>query len=206
MAPAYEILTRLPLGYHETLQDHAETRFTREAGVTIGRPLVARLQREDFPPSFLSRVDLDAWHYFSIRFPFDLEEAAPGLRYVEAQYEVALTEVAVIALQLGVVPLAESAKAIPEGEQLTLFGLGHPSFRWRLRAAEHGELAEGSRVARAVMQIPPGLGTLEGVIRVSAVLDDDTLPGRPLDVHEPEPFPFELNLSGGGFTTDPRRS
>ncbi|MCD0452456.1 hypothetical protein LO762_25190 [Actinocorallia sp. API 0066] len=203
MAPAFEVVARLPLGHREPLLNHAGTRFARAAGVAIGKPMIAPLAHTDLPPSFLAKVDLDAWNYVSVRFPFDLEEASRGFRYLEARYEVALTELEVTALQLGVLPMNEPEPAIPEGEKLLLFGLGQARFKWLLRASEQGKLTEGSRVARAVIQTPPDLGELRGEINVAALLDDLGVPGHPLKIHQPEPLPFALDLKAGRFIVGP---
>ncbi|ACY96748.1 MULTISPECIES: hypothetical protein [Thermomonospora] len=198
----FDVLAHLPLGAEEPLQGRAGTRFTREAGVIIGRPVVEALSPSDFPPSAASRVDFDRWRYFQIRFPFDLEEARYGQRYIEAQYEVTLIELDAVALQLGKTPLAPDAGPLPD-EELTTFGLGQRVFRWRLRPHGDRPLTEGSRVVRVVLQLPPDLTVLRGEIGVSALLQDAADPGETVRVNQPGPQPFRLNLSDGAFDTLP---
>lgn len=199
----YGVLARLPLGVEEPLQGRPATRFTREAGVVIGRPVVVRLALADFPAPFTARVDFGRWDYFHIRFPFDLEEARYGQQYIEAQYEVTLTDLDAVALQLEMVPLAYGADLFMAGEELATFGHGQRVFRWRLRPDGVGTLAEGSRIARVVLQLPPGLEALRGEIAVSATLEDAADPEEPAQVRQPAPQPFELDLADGAFVIRP---
>lgn len=198
--PGYEVLARVDLGTVEPLQDGSGHRIHKETGVVLGRPVVARLTLANFPPSFRERVDAARWAYYLIRFPFDLEEHPAGLRYLEARYQVALDDGDISAQQLDLVPIAADRPALAPGEELTRFGIGQRIFTWRLR----GALSDGSRVARVLLQVPPGLTALDGLINVSATLADPEFgPEATLEVRQAAPQPFRLDLADGTFTRFP---
>ncbi|MEU8272579.1 hypothetical protein AB0B89_36200 [Sphaerisporangium sp. NPDC049002] len=97
--PGYAVEARVDLVAEETLQG-AGTRFTREAGAVFGRPMVVAVRPGDLPPEVAAARAAGGWSYTQVLFPFDLEEAAPGLGYVEAVFEVALDDGDVVARQL----------------------------------------------------------------------------------------------------------
>ncbi|WP_405145257.1 hypothetical protein OG589_00890 [Sphaerisporangium sp. NBC_01403] len=190
----YAIEARVDLVAEETLQG-AGTRFTREAGVVLGRPMVVAVPPGDLPPEVAASRGAGGWAYTQVLFPFDLEEAAPGLSYVEAVFEVALDDGDVVARQLTAVRY-DDPKALGT---LTTFGDGRGDFRWRIRPEPGASLIEGSRVARVLLQAPKDTTSLTGTIGVSARLADTEL-GIDVPVTTGEPRSFELSLLDGAFS------
>lgn len=128
-------------------------------------------------------------------FPFDLEEPAPHLAYVEADIGVTVHDSDVIARQLTAVRYDD-----PGGlGALTTFGDGRGDFRWRLRPGPAGPLTDGSRVARVLLQVPHGTGSLTGTISVAATLSDIEL-GVDVPIATRKSQPFVLSLRDGTFS------
>ncbi|MEV7966190.1 hypothetical protein AB0O34_09425 [Sphaerisporangium sp. NPDC088356] len=192
--PGYAIEARVDLVAEETLQG-AGTRFTREAGAVLGRPMVVAVRPADLPPEVAAARGAGGWSYTQVLFPFDLEEAAPGLGYVEAVFEVALDDRDVVARQLTAVRYDDPSAL----GALTTFGDGRGDFRWRIRPQPGASLVEGSRVARVLLEVPRGTTSLTGTIGVSARLADTEL-GVDVPVTTQEPVPFVLSLPDDTFS------
>ncbi|MFC4589256.1 hypothetical protein ACFO8L_24410 [Sphaerisporangium corydalis] len=195
----FEVAARLDLVAEESLQG-AGTRLTREAGVLLGRPLVVPVRPEDLPPEVSAARGAGRWTYTQLRFPFDLEEAEPGLSYVEAVFQVALDDSDVVARRLSLVHNDDPAPV--EADTVTTFGDGRDDFRWRMRPEPGGALAEGGRAARVLLEVPQRATSLTGTIGVSARLRDTEL-GIEVPVRVREPRRFTLDLTDGTFTSVP---
>jgi hypothetical protein len=189
-----EIFARLDLIAQETLQG-VGTRSSREAGVVLGRPAVADVDPETLPEEVVAARGAGRWSYLQLLIPFDLEEAAPGLAYLEVDIRVALHDDEVIARQLTLVRHDDPAAL----GALTTFGIGRGEFRWRVRPAPDGPLADGGRMARVLLQVPPGTESLTGTIDVAARLSDTEL-GVEVPVATRAPQPFVLSLRDGTFS------
>ncbi|GAA0441378.1 hypothetical protein Acor_72760 [Acrocarpospora corrugata] len=191
----YDVLVQLDLGAEEPLMG-AGTRFNREAAISLGRPSVLDVAPEELPPEVAAARGAHLWSYLQLLFPFDLEEPTEGMTYLEAVFEVSLDGGEVVGRQLSA-SRYDDADALGN---LTTFGDGRAEFRWRLRpAAGSAGLTDGSRVARVLLQVPPGVTSLTGTIAVSAKLADPEL-GLEVEAATPERQPFVLSLVDGTYS------
>ncbi|GIH28635.1 hypothetical protein Aph01nite_69450 [Acrocarpospora phusangensis] len=194
----YDVLVRLDLGAEEALMG-AGTRFNREAGIRLGRPSVVEVAPEDLPPEVAGARGAHLWSYLQLLFPFDLEEPASGMSYLEAVFEVSLDGGEVIGRRLS----ATRYDDISALGNLTTFGDGGSEFRWRLRPdstnGANGGLSDGSRTARVLLQVPPGVASLTGTITATARLADPEL-GMEVEAAAPERQPFVLSLVDGTYS------
>ncbi len=211
-APIYEILARLPLsGVSEPLQE-IDTGFALAGRAAVGRPIITRPGTGVLPLLAAGRMDAPDWDYLHVTFPFDLAASAPGLLYVEAQFNVLINDQAAVAVWLDEIPLPGSGSAVSQagigsavgraaadlpprpGEDLAVLGLGGAAFRWRWRSAGQPggpgdtSLAGGSRLARVLLGVPAGRDELGGLIEVSAVLADEARPTEKVTVGLRTPY------------------
>ncbi|WP_214106761.1 hypothetical protein [Acrocarpospora catenulata] len=189
----FNVLVRLDLGAEEELMG-AGSRFNREAGITLGRPSVLDVARDQLPPEVTAARDFNRWTYLQLLFPFDLEEPEEGMSYLEAEFAVTLDGEAV-GRRLSATRYDDRALG-----DLTAFGESQSAFRWRLRPQpEEPGLTDGSRVARVLLQVPAGVTALTGVITAAARLADPEL-GLEVAAATVEPQPFALRLTDGTYT------
>lgn len=190
-----EMIATLDL-YVETKVLGQDSRFTREAGISFGRPRFGPVADTELSLLDQRRPDLTSRRFTALAVPFDLQDLPSGRHYTEATVRMAFDDPDVRSLSLSWRTAGEPG----QDSDIDTWGAGRSELTWKLTARDRLGIRPRGREAFAIVESPMGTDRLGGTLDARVRIVRKTLGVASEMVAEPRrPLRFVLDLAGGDF-------
>jgi hypothetical protein len=182
--------------YVETKVLGQDSRFTREAGISFGRPRFGPVADAELSLLDQRRPDLTKWRFTALAVPFDLEDLPNGRHYTEAKVRMAFDDPDVRSVRLS----RRTAEEPGQDSDLDTWGVGRSVLTWKLTARDRVGIRPRGREVFAIVESPMGTDRLDGTLDGSVRIIRKMLGMANESLAEPRcPLRFVLDLDGGDF-------